>query len=51
MNIKIRKAEISDLKTVTELCMILYEARDFDYLENENKRLLKNKNQAVFFSV
>jgi len=48
MNIKIRKAEIYDLKTVTELCMTLYEVRDFDYLENENKRLLENKNQAVF---
>ena len=50
MNIKICKAKISDLKTVTELCMILYEAKDYNYLENENKRLLQNKNQAIFLA-
>lgn len=50
MNINIRKANINDLKTVTELCMILYEARTSCYLENENKRLLQNKNQAVFLA-
>lgn len=50
MNITIRKADISDLKTVTELCMILYEARDYAYLESENRNLLQNNNQTVFLA-
>lgn len=50
MNISIRKATIYDLKAVTNLTMILYESRDYAYLENENRVLLQKENQVVFLA-
>ena len=44
----IKKADISNLITVTELMKMLWEEHDNDELLSENEKLLKSNSDAVF---